>query len=94
MTYLTSSTIDSGPEIQITISNRLRLSQLLADHGPIRSWRAVEFLVRELMRAAIVADEKVSRDVVTMRSRVSFQDDDTATSEIVTLAYPGRTASL
>ena len=89
MTYFTSSSISSGPEIQITMSNRQRLSQLLEYHAPIRSWRAVEFLVRELMRAAIVADEDVSADVVTMRSRVSFRDDDTATSETVTLAYPG-----
>ena len=89
MTFLTSSTIDSWPDIQITMGNRQRLSQLLEDHAPIRSWRAVEFLIRELMRAVVVTDEEVPADVVTMRSRVSFRDDDKATSETVTLAYPG-----
>jgi regulator of nucleoside diphosphate kinase len=89
MTYLTSSIIDSWPDIQITMSNRQRLSQLLEDHAPIRSWRAVEFLIRELMRAVVVTDEEVPADVVTMRSRISFRDDDSPTSETVTLAYPG-----
>ncbi len=83
------SRIGSEPKIQITRSNRQRLGQVLADHAPIRSWRAVEFLVRELMRAAVVDDNAVPDDVVTMRSRVSFWVDDNATSETVTLAYPG-----
>jgi regulator of nucleoside diphosphate kinase len=83
------SRIGSEPKIQITLSNRQQLGQVLADHAPIRSWRAVEFLVRELMRAAVVDDNAVPDDVVTMRSRVSFRIGDNATSETVTLAYPG-----
>jgi regulator of nucleoside diphosphate kinase len=87
MTCLTSR-IGSEPDIQITLGNRERLGQVLADHAPIRSWRAVEFLVRELMRASVVSDDEIASDVVTMRSRVTFRSCDGA-SETVTLVYPG-----
>ena len=89
MTGFTSSRIGSDPEIQITMDNRQRLNQLLADHAPIRSWRAVEFLIRELRRASVVADEEISGDVVTMRSRVRFQEAGNSAPETVTLVYPG-----
>ena len=88
MTCLTSR-IGSEPDIQITLGNRERLGQVLADHAPIRSWRAVEFLVRELMRASVVSDDEIASDVVTMRSRVTFRSCDGA-SETVTLVYPGK----
>jgi regulator of nucleoside diphosphate kinase len=84
-----STIIDNAPEIQITRSNRQQLDQLLADHAPIRSWRAVEFLVRELMRAAVVDDVETPDDVVTMRSRVSFREEGCEAIETVTLVYPG-----
>ena len=77
------------PEIQITKSNRQQLDQLLADHSPVRSWRAVEFLVRELMRASIVDDDAAPQTVVTMRSQVSFRQEGSTTIETITLAYPG-----
>ena len=80
---------DMMPEIQITRANRQRLNQILADHAPIRSWRAVEFLVRELTRAAIVDDDITPADVVTMRSRVRFREEGSEATEMVTLAYPG-----
>jgi regulator of nucleoside diphosphate kinase len=77
------------PEIRITRANRELLDRLLADHAPIRSWRAVEFLVRELARATIVDDDVAPGDLVTMRSRVSFREENSGTIETVTLAYPG-----
>lgn len=80
---------DMMPEIQITRANRQRLNQILADHAPIRSWRAVEFLVGELTRAAIVDDDVTPADVVTMRSRVSFREEGGEATEMVTLTYPG-----
>lgn len=83
------SRADMMPEIQITRANRQRLNQILADHAPIRSWRAVEFLVRELTRAAIIDDDITPADVVTMRSRVGFREEGSAATEMVTLAYPG-----
>lgn len=89
MTSLMSSAVTSEPEIHITASNRRRLSQLLADHAPVRSWRAVEFLVRELLRADVIDDAETPPDVVTMGSRVSFQEAGRATTEVATLVYPG-----
>ena len=88
MTDPSPSRFGSEPEIQITMNNRQRLDQLLNDHAPIRSWRAVEFLVRELMRASVVLDDEIPSDVVTMRCRVTFRDGDHA-PETVTLVYPG-----
>jgi regulator of nucleoside diphosphate kinase len=49
----------------------------------------VEFLVKELTRAIIVDDEAAPGDVVTMRSRVSFREEGSEATEVVTLAYPG-----
>jgi regulator of nucleoside diphosphate kinase len=83
------SRTDMMPEIQITRANRQLLNQILADHAPIRSWRAVEFLVRELTRATIVDDDIAPADVVTMRSRVSFREEGGSAAEMVTLTYPG-----
>jgi regulator of nucleoside diphosphate kinase len=82
------SRFGSEPEIQITMNNRERLDQLLSDHAPIRSWRAVEFLVRELMRASVVSDDEIASDVVTMGSRVTFREGHGA-PDTVTLVYPG-----
>lgn len=87
MIHLTSKA--NTPEIRITRSNREQLEQLLADHSPIRSWRAVEVLVRELTRASIVDDDAAPKNVVTMRSQVTFRQEDSATIETVTLVYPG-----
>ena len=92
MSYSASTIIESAPEIQITRGNRQQLDQLLADHAPVRSWRAVEFLVRELMRAEVVDDAEAPDDVVTMRSRVSFREEGCETVETVTLVYPGESA--
>jgi regulator of nucleoside diphosphate kinase len=47
-----------------------------------------ELLEEELSRARIVSDEQLPHDVVSMNSRVSFQDLDTGKESVVTLVYP------
>jgi regulator of nucleoside diphosphate kinase len=82
-------TAHNPPAISVTVRNRRRLERMLAEHAPIRSWRAVEFLVRELIRAAPMDDESAAEDVATMHSRVMFREEGRGTAGIVTLVYPG-----
>lgn len=81
--------INSAPEIKVTKENLARFDTLLENHAPIRFWRAVEFLVRELTRAAVVDDDNTPGNVVTMRSRVKFCEEENETPAVVTLVYPG-----
>jgi regulator of nucleoside diphosphate kinase len=80
---------ESFPEIRVTKENLGRLDTMLVDHAPIRSWRAVEFLVRELMRAKIIDPHEIPGQVVTMGSRVEYREDDNRIPRVATLAYPG-----
>jgi regulator of nucleoside diphosphate kinase len=89
MTGADLANIDVKPELKVTRGNLARLNTLLAIHAPIRSWRAVEFLVRELMRATIVDESEAPTDVVTMRSRIKFCEEGNGATRVVTLVYPG-----
>lgn len=79
---------DGQPDIKVTKWDLGRLDHLLSFHATTWSWKAVEFLVRELMRAHIVDEKDVPDDIVTMRSRVAFRVDDSEIDQVVTLAYP------
>lgn len=81
--------IDSADHITITKWDLGRLDHLLSQHATTWSWKAVEFLVRELMRAKIVDDDEIGPSVITMRSRVAYSEDDKDFCQIATLAYPG-----
>lgn len=83
------ATVTAYPEIKITRADQRQLESLLAEHAPIRSWRAVEFLVRELDRAIIVDDSETPRNVVTMHSRFEYRDDSSGATHVATLVYPG-----
>ncbi len=48
----------------------------------------VELLEDELSRVMVVADDELPKDVVSMNSKVSFQDLDTQAEFVVTLVYP------
>lgn len=49
---------------------------------------AASLLEEELGRAAIVADDQLPKDVVSMNSKVTFQDVDTGNETFVTLVFP------
>ena len=49
---------------------------------------AANLLEEELGRAAIVADDQLPKDVVSMNSKVIFQDVDTGSETFVTLVFP------
>lgn len=47
-----------------------------------------ELLEEELSRASVVPNEELPSDVVSMNSKVSFQDLETEKETVVTLVYP------
>jgi len=74
-----------APEIIVTEQDVERLNRLL-DVLPAQSTDA-SALDRELARARIVPPKSIPSDVVTMNSRVVFEDDSGKRSEVV-LGYP------
>jgi regulator of nucleoside diphosphate kinase len=75
------------PEITITRPDFERLGALFASSGVTDdAW--VERLDEELARARVVAPESVPPDVVTMNSRVCFEDEAAGVTREITLVYP------
>jgi regulator of nucleoside diphosphate kinase len=81
------SQLEGQPNIIVTKWDLGRLQYLLSAHATTWSWRAVEFLVGELMRAHIVDEEIVPGNIVTMRSRVMYRESDSEVDQVITLAY-------
>ena len=69
--------------IYLTEDDLERLSQLL--HGQRGRFDKLE---NELSRAVVVPPEEIPRDVVTMNSRVVFEDETTGERREITLVYP------
>ncbi|MCC6209770.1 MAG: nucleoside diphosphate kinase regulator [Burkholderiales bacterium] len=72
------------PSLYLTENDLDRLSDLLQEQGG-RFAR----LEDELARAVVVPREEIPRDVVTMNSRVVFENETTGERREVTLVYPG-----
>ncbi len=72
------------PQIYLTQNDLDRLMKLVeADAG-----KRLGKLESELVRANVVPREKMPKDVVTMNSRVIFQNETTGERREVTLVYP------
>jgi regulator of nucleoside diphosphate kinase len=76
------------PEIEVTKQDLGNLESMLSSHSTQWTWRTVEYLVRELMRATVVDEGSISSKTVTMGSRVKYREAGQATSYVVTLSYP------
>lgn len=68
----------------LTQSDFQKLSSLLNSVLP----EVADLLEEELSRAAIVSDDKLPRDTVSMNSKVIFQDLDTEKELAVTVVFP------
>jgi regulator of nucleoside diphosphate kinase len=79
---------DEQSRIQVTAADRQRLHSLIDTWPDIRDLEAAEALADELARAEIVPAETIAGNVVTMNSRVVFQDQETAERREVWLVYP------
>ena len=73
------------PQIYLTQDDADRLLRLVESHPGQR----LEKLEGELVRARVVPREKIPEDVVTMNSRVIFENETTGERREVTLVYPG-----
>jgi regulator of nucleoside diphosphate kinase len=74
-----------APQIYLTQDDMERLLQLIEAYPGKRFDR----LEAELLRAKVVPREKIPQDVVTMNSRVLFENETTGERREVTLVYPG-----
>lgn len=76
------------PSIYLTQNDCDRLSDLLEAYAAGSGGRRFEALENELTRAIVVDANKIPKDVVTMNSRVVFEDETTGEQREVTLVYP------
>jgi regulator of nucleoside diphosphate kinase len=78
----------TNDEIVVTAMDRERLQKLIRTGRDARDEEAAKALADELDRARIVSPDSVTGNVVTMNSRVVFEDEATGESREVSLVYP------
>ena len=76
------------PPIYLLQPDLDRLTDLLEAHAVGAGGRRFEQLEGELARAKVVPPDRFPQDVVTMNSRVLFEDEKTGERREVTLVYP------
>lgn len=79
---------EAVPPIFVTEENHRRLMKLCDSHGDGALAGAVEQLELELERAEVVEPRAIPPDVVTMRSKVVFEDVETRQWREAELVYP------
>jgi regulator of nucleoside diphosphate kinase len=80
--------VNAKRTIFITEQDLDRLTRMLETHGSRRDAKAMDALEEELGRAKVVDARDIPADVVTMNSRVRFEDLKTGEQLEVTLVYP------
>lgn len=78
------------PPIYLSQTDLDRLWDLLEAYATGSGGRRFDKLEDELVRAVIMPRDQIPKDVVTMNSRVVFEDETTAQRREVTLVYPGK----
>ncbi|MBL0143600.1 MAG: nucleoside diphosphate kinase regulator [Betaproteobacteria bacterium] len=78
-----------SPPIYLTPGDLERLSDLLEANAAGSGGRRFEKLESELVRAVVVPHDQIPKDVVTMNSRVLFENLTTGERREITLVYPG-----
>jgi regulator of nucleoside diphosphate kinase len=76
------------PPIYLTQNDLDLLLDLLEGYNT-GSGKRFEALERELVRAVVMPREKIPNDVVTMNSRVLFENEETGERREISLVYPG-----
>ena len=75
-------------DVVVTAMDRDRLRGLIHTSRDARDREAAQALADELDRALVVSPERVADNVVTMNSRVVFEDESTGENREVSLVYP------
>jgi regulator of nucleoside diphosphate kinase len=78
----------ANTQITVTDQDLMRLHALLAIARSDGREGGLDLLDAELSRAEVVASRDVPPDVVTMNSRVLFEDEETGQRREITLVYP------
>lgn len=76
------------PSIYLTQADLDRLFDLVETYGVGANAARVKQLERELVRAVVVPRDEIPSDIVTMNSRVEFEDETTGERREITLVYP------
>jgi regulator of nucleoside diphosphate kinase len=76
------------PSIYLTKKDYERLNDLLEAYATGSGGRRFDALENELARAIVLPVDQIPKDVVTMNSRVVFEDETTGEQREVTLVYP------
>ncbi|MDC0709008.1 nucleoside diphosphate kinase regulator [Stigmatella sp. ncwal1] len=76
------------PALQITTEDMTRLRAVVERHLEGSKAAAAEQLELELERARVVQPEQIPPNVVTMRSRILFEDLETGRRREASLVYP------
>jgi regulator of nucleoside diphosphate kinase len=76
------------PPIYLLQPDLDRLTDLLEAYAVGAGGRRFEQLEGELTRAKVVPPDQIPQDIVTMNSRVLFEDEKTGERREVTLVYP------
>jgi regulator of nucleoside diphosphate kinase len=83
---------EPSTSIYLTQEDLDRLFDLLetyaAGAGTGAAAESLQKLEQELVRAVVVSPEEIPKDVVTMNSRVVFEDETTGDRREITLVYP------
>jgi regulator of nucleoside diphosphate kinase len=77
--------MSQSPSIVVTDRNLEALVGLLSAH---RRSREIDALEAEIERAQVVEADAIDCNIVTMNSRVCFQDEDSGERQEITLVYP------
>ncbi|HVG56929.1 MAG TPA: nucleoside diphosphate kinase regulator [Hyalangium sp.] len=77
-----------APAVRVTAEDMARLRTIVERHLEGSRAAAAEQLELELDRAVVVSQDQIPPDVVTMRSRILFEDLDTGRRREATLVYP------
>lgn len=77
-----------GSDVVVTAADLERLRRLIQVSQGTRDRDAAEALADELDRAEVVPAERIAGDVVTMNSRIVFQDEGAGERREVSLVYP------
>jgi regulator of nucleoside diphosphate kinase len=83
----------SKPPILLSSLDLKRLEALLDKMPPAEAERH-DMLASELARAEVIEPTAMPADIVTMNSRVTFEDEATGESTTVTLVYPNAAGAL
>jgi regulator of nucleoside diphosphate kinase len=78
----------SAPPVRVTVEDMQRLRAVVDRHLDGSLAAAAEQLEGELERAVVEPQDQIPADVVTMRSRILFEDMDTGRRREATLVYP------